>query len=56
MTTAPFILLLFVFLAIIIALAWRGHYRLSTLLFVFFLIAFMLVFWHHVSDTLAINL
>ena len=56
MATFPFILCLFVFLAVVIVLAWRGHYRLSTILFVIFLIAFALVFWHHVSDPLQITL
>lgn len=56
MQTFPFILLLFVFLAVILALAWRGHYRLSSALFILFLIAYVLVFWHHVSDVLEITL
>ena len=56
MATFPFILLLFAFLTLTIGLAWRGHYYLSKILFGLFLLAFMLVFWHHMSDTLAISL
>jgi hypothetical protein len=41
---------------VIFGCAWWGYYRLSKILFVLFLCAFVLVFWHHVSDVIGINL
>lgn len=51
----PLILLMFVFLAIIIGIAWWGKRRLSLILFVIFLIAATLLAWHHMTDALAIE-
>ncbi len=51
----PYILSLFVFLTIIIGIAWWGKRRLSIILFCIFLIAAAFVSWHHMTDALAIQ-
>ena len=52
----PLILMAFVFLAIVIALAWWGKRRTSFILFCIFLFFAVLVFWHHMTDSLPIQL
>lgn len=49
-------LLLFILLTLIFFIAWCGKYRLSIILFVFFLIMGMLTFLHHMTDSLPIHL
>ena len=51
----PLILLSFIFLAVVMILAWCGLRRLSMWLFMLFLIASVLVLWHHMTDALPLN-
>lgn len=46
---------LFIGFAITAATAWYGHRRLAIGLFILFLIATALVFHHHMTDPLAIQ-
>ena len=52
---APLILMLFLFLSLIIILAWTGFRRLSIGLFIIFLLATVLVLFHHMTDALSLN-
>ena len=52
----PLILLNFIFLAIVVALAWFGKRRTSIVLFCLLLILMAFTLWHHMTDALPIQL
>lgn len=52
----PWILITFVVLGLVMLVAWFTSHKIGIVLFVMFLILFLLVFNHHMTDQLPISL